>query len=100
MLDGEQQVEEGRCGGGDQDEDDEETRVHARSGDASLTSVSAELCGTLPPVLCEASINFNLRHTGVSCGQFHFPSASNLESRTSKHSLCVEKIYLHYILTG
>ena len=81
MLDGEQQVEEGGGGGGDQDEDDEETRVHRRSGDASLTSVSAELCGTLPPVLCEASINFNLR-VGVSCGQFNFPSASNWESQT------------------
>ena len=55
MVDGEQQVEEGGGGGGDQDEDDEETRVHARSGDASLTSVSAELCGTRPPVSCEAS---------------------------------------------
>ena len=82
VLDGEQQVEEGGGGGGDQDEDDEETRVHARSGDASLTNVSAELCGALPPVLCEASINFNLRHVGVSCGQFHFPSASNWESQT------------------
>ena len=47
VLDGEQQVEEGGGGGGDQDKDDEETRVHRRSGDASLTSVSAELCGTL-----------------------------------------------------
>ena len=82
MLDGEQQVEEGRGGGGDQDEDDEGTRVHARSGDASLTSVGAELFGTLPPVLCEASINFTWRHAGVSCGQFHFPSASNWESQT------------------
>ena len=47
MLDGEEQVEEEGGGGGDQEQDDEETRVHARSGDASLTSVSAELCGTL-----------------------------------------------------